>query len=200
MADPILTEAQWQSLQGALRKRAKTQPARQRGGATEFLGVLVCADCGTNMTVHRTTVKQRGYAYLRCRNCPSGGLGAPDPEAVYRRLADEVVTALGAEPVRVREYQPGVAGLARPTEGDGLKAEAARGRWVEVRNGDTFRDHWERGGRGVMADDLRRAGITCEVSRHKRPRVRAPEVRLKLTVPEDARERLVVKTDVFADK
>ncbi|MGW7196038.1 recombinase family protein [Streptomyces chryseus] len=200
VADPILTKDQWQSLQSALDKRAKTQPARQRGGTTEFLGVLVCAACGTNMTVHRTTVRQRKYAYLRCRNCPSGGLGAPDPEAVYRSLADEVVAVLGAEPVRVREYAPGVADRTRRTEWEGLKGEAAQGRWIQVRNGDTFRDHWKRGGRGVMADDLRRAGITCEVSRHKKPRVRAPEVRLKLTIPEDAIERLVIKTDVFAGK
>ncbi|MFC9327820.1 recombinase family protein [Kitasatospora sp. NPDC057015] len=113
VADGVFTESEWQALQTALDSRAKAQPARAPGGATRFLGVLVCADCATHMTVHRTRGKQRTYEYLRCRNCPSGGLGAPDPEVIYRRLFDQVMSALGEEPVRVREYVAGADGRER---------------------------------------------------------------------------------------
>lgn len=189
VAEHIFTETEWRSLQAALDRRAKAQPVRRRAGATAFLGVLVCTDCGTNMTVHRTAVKQRAYAYLRCRSCPSGGLGAPDPETVYARLIDEVTMALGGEPVREREYLPGAAG-----------SKAAQGRWAQVHNGDTFRDRWERDGRETMAEDLRRAGITCLVHRQKVPRTRAPEIHLELIVPRGARDRLVIKKDAFATR
>ncbi|MFE1321185.1 recombinase family protein [Kitasatospora phosalacinea] len=188
VADPIFSEREWQSLQSALGRRAVPQPRRTPGGATEFLGVLVCADCGTNMTVQRTRTNQRVYAYLRCRACPSGGLGAPQPGAVYGALSAEVMAALGALPVRVREYQAGTADRDGP-------ADAC---WVLSATGDTFGDRWRREGAGTMADDLRRARVTCRVRRTKVPGRRAPEVDLELAFPPDVEELLVVKPDVFA--
>ncbi|QES50185.1 recombinase family protein [Streptomyces venezuelae] len=188
VADPIFTEAEWQTLQTALDRRSKSQPHRSPRGATAFLGVLVCTDCGTNMTVKRTAVQGRTYAYLRCRNCPSGGLGAPDPDAVYRALRAQVMTALGAQPVRTREYVRGELGLRQ-----------AKPHWTIAASGESFGDRWEREGQEVMTDDLRRAGITCRVSRTKIPRTRAPEVELELSVPPDAEERLIIKQDAFAD-
>ncbi|MFE3113398.1 recombinase family protein [Kitasatospora indigofera] len=107
VAEGIFTESEWQALQAALASRSKAQPARAPGGATRFLGILVCANCATNMTVHRSRGRKRTYEYLRCRNCPSGGLGAPNPEIVYHRLFDQAMAALGGEPVRVREYVTG---------------------------------------------------------------------------------------------
>ncbi|MDX6759049.1 recombinase family protein [Streptomyces sp. F8] len=188
VADPVLTEAEWRALQTALDRRSRSQPHRSPSGATAFLGVLVCTDCGTNMTVQRTTVPGRTYAYLRCRNCPSGGLGAPDPDDVYRRLHAEVMSALGTQPVRVREYARGGTGLRR-----------AEPHWIVAASGETFGDRWEREGPEVMTDDLRRAGVACRVSRTKIPRTRAPEVGLELRVPHDAVERLIIKQDAFVD-
>ncbi|KOT82587.1 serine recombinase [Streptomyces rimosus subsp. pseudoverticillatus] len=198
VADPVFTEAEWRSLQEALDARAKSQPARSPHGATEFLGILVCADCGTNMTVHRTRGRQRAYAYLRCRNCRSGGLGAPDPESVYARLLDAVVAALGAQPVRVREYLPAAGRAPQGSPGDSALTE--RDRWILVRDGGTFGDRWKRHGRETVAEDLRRAGVTCAVRRTKVPKVRAPEIHLELIVPEDVEKRLVIKNDAFADR
>ncbi|MFJ4780676.1 recombinase family protein [Streptomyces sp. NPDC088762] len=189
VADPIFTESEWQSLQTALDQRSRSQPPRNPGGATAFLGVLVCTDCRTNMTVQRSCVHGRTYAYLRCRNCPSGGLGAPDPDAVYRRLYTRVLTALGTRPVRTREYVHGQVDSPRRSEPH----------WSISASGETFRDRWEREGREVMADDLRRAGVTCRISRTKIPRTRAPEIELELRIPPDAEERLIVKREVFPD-
>ncbi|MFJ4678307.1 recombinase family protein [Kitasatospora sp. NPDC088783] len=189
VADPIFSEQEWQSLQSALDRRATARPRRSPGGTTEFLGVLVCADCDTNMTVQRTRTDRRVYAYLRCRSCPSGGRGAPQPGAVYGRLSAEVMTGLGALPVRVREYRAGMSGENGP--------EGAR--WTLSATGDTFGDRWQREGTGTMADDLRRARVTCRVRRTKVPGRRAPEVDLELAVLPDVEDRLVVKPDAFAE-
>ncbi len=51
----------------------------------------------------------------------------------------------------------------------------------------------------AMAADLHRVGIRCEVTRTKVPRVRAPKVHLRLPVPRDVRERLVILEDDFAE-
>ncbi|GAA1116428.1 MULTISPECIES: recombinase family protein [Kitasatospora] len=188
VADPIFGEEEWQSLQSALDRRATTQPHRSPGGATEFLGVLVCADCDTNMTVHRTTTNRRTYAYLRCRVCPGGGLGAPRPDAVYDRLSAEVVTRLGAFPVRVREYRGDTGGTDGP----------AAACWTVSSDGDTFGDRWQREGAGTMAEDLRRGRVTCRVRRTRVPGQRAPDVGLELAVPPDVEEHLIVRRDAFA--
>ncbi|MGW6600555.1 recombinase family protein [Streptomyces sp. NPDC055036] len=107
IAEPIFTDDEFDTLQAALDKRAKNQPPRQPTGATKFLGVLICVDCKTNMTVQVTTNKFGEYRYLRCQKCKSGGLGAPHPMRVYERLVDDVLRVLGDEEVQVREYAKG---------------------------------------------------------------------------------------------
>ncbi|MEU6166612.1 recombinase family protein [Streptomyces tanashiensis] len=183
---PIFTDEEFETLQAALDRRGRSQPTRQAGGATQFLGVLICVDCSTSMTVRRTRSNGRSYAYLRCGRCKGGGLGAPNPQGVFDALVDDVLGALGNVPVQVREYAKG--------------AEATQDRWVLVHNGKTFREMWEAGGMEAMAEDLRRVGVTCDVTRTKVPGVRAPSVHLRLKVPREVHDRLVVRTDTFAAK
>lgn len=191
VAEPILSEEEFNTLQAALDRRSKKQPTRQPGGATMFLGVLRCADCDTTMTVHKTTNEFGSYQYLRCRNCRSGGVGAPNPAEVYEQLVSDVLSVLGDEPVQVREY-------ARGTEARSIGPGTAQDRWMNVHMGKTFRERWEEGGMEAMAADLLRAGVRCEVTRTKVPKVRAPLVHLRLLVPKDVRSRLVIKEDAFA--
>lgn len=236
VAEPIFTEEEFQTLQADLDKRSRNQPTRQAGGLTKFLGVLVCADCGTNMTVHQTNNKGRMYPYLRCRSCKSGGLGAPNPEAVYSKLVEDVLAVLGDEPVQTRAYAKGdeawkkvkrleesIAYYMKELEPDGrfgktkftreqaeatlegliaeleaIDPETTKDRWIYVHNGKTFREQWEEGGMDAIASDLLRVGIKCEVTRSKIPKVRAPRIQLKLIIPQDVRERLIIKDDPFA--
>lgn len=116
VAPAIFQQEEWDELQAALEKRMKRQPGRDPNGATMFLGVLKCADCGANMVVHKTTQKPnernrlkevKTYAYLRCYNCPNGGLGAPDPQSIYEGLVEKVLALLGDYPVQSREYARG---------------------------------------------------------------------------------------------
>ncbi|MGW1137202.1 recombinase family protein [Streptomyces zhihengii] len=172
VADPIFTEDEWRALQAALDSRSTSQPRRGPFGATPYLGVLVCGECGTNMTVQRTAAGGRTYAYLRCRSCPSGGPGAPDPDAVYRALRARIVAALGTQPVRRRQYVRGVAGPRQTGP-----------RWDITASGETFGRRWEREGQEAMAADLRRAGVVCRVSRTRIPGTRAPKVELELGLP-----------------
>ncbi|MEU7007384.1 recombinase family protein [Streptomyces sp. NPDC046332] len=232
----IFTGEEFETLQGALDRRRKSQPTRQAGGATQFLGVLICVDCSTNLTVQKTTSNGRNYAYLRCGKCKGGGLGAPNPQDVYDVLVGDVLRVLGALPVRVREYAMGAEARAEvkrledtiscymadlepegrfsktpftresaektldrlTAELDAIDPETTQDRWVLVHNGKTFRDTWEAGGMEAMAGDLRRVGVTCEVTRTRVPGVRAPSVHLRLKIPRDVRERLVIKGDDFA--
>lgn len=244
VGEPIFTQDEWDTMQAALDKRSWKQPARQVGGATKFLGVLKCADCGTNMTVkqstHRPTANNRlkttkTYAYLRCQNCPTGGLGAPDPGAIYEAVQAKVLSVLGDMPVERREcargeemrkrvadleqriafYMEGLepGGRFTRTEFTRTQSESAldkliaelesidksttEDRWIKVAGGKTWREHWEAGGLDAMAADRVRVGITVEVTRTKVPRQRAPKVGLRLTVPPDYAERLVLKHDAF---
>lgn len=179
VTEGIFSEEQFRQLQAALDLRSRAQPPRRPEGATAFLGVLVCAECGTRMTAQRTrSGNGKCYEYLRCRACPGGGQGAPGPDAVYAELVAHVLSAFGDEPVRIREY--------------------TRGRWVRTPTGETFRRRWASGGPGTMRADLLRAGVTCKVTRTKVRRVRAPEIHLELVVPDDARQRLMPAKDEFA--
>ncbi|CAM3215141.1 MULTISPECIES: recombinase family protein [Streptomyces] len=232
---PLFTHEEFHTLQAALDRRAKEQPTRQAGGATRFLGVLICADCSTNMTVQRNRRNGRTYSYLRCGKCKGGGLGAPGPQNVYDILVDDVLRLLGDFPVQVREYAPGAearAEVERLEEAishymtelapggrftktrftreraektleeltgklNAIDPETTQDRWILVHNGRTFRQMWEAGGMEAMAEDLRRVGVTCEVTRKKVQGVRAPSVQLRLKIPRDVRERLVIKGDDF---
>ncbi|MER6525217.1 recombinase family protein [Streptomyces sp. NPDC001508] len=238
VAEPIFTETEFHEVQEAIDRRGKNQPQRQTHGATQFLGVLTCSDCTSNMTVHVTNNKFGQYRYLRCQKCKSGGLGAPDPQGVYDVLVEDVLQVLGDFPVQVREYAQGaearaevkrleetityyMAGLepggrytktrftreqAEKTldkltdELNAIDPETTQDRWTLVHNGKTFRETWKEGGMEAMAEDLRRVGITCEVKRTKVKGVRAPSVHLRLKIPRDVRERLVIKSDDFAAK
>ncbi|MFI9238511.1 recombinase family protein [Streptomyces sp. NPDC053079] len=83
---------------------------------------------------------------------------------------------------------------------EAVDPETTQDRWVNVHNGKTFRQHWEEGGMEAMAADLVRVGVKCEVYRTKVPKVRAPQIRLRLLIPKDVRERLIVKEDDFGEK
>ncbi|MGW7405366.1 recombinase family protein [Streptomyces sp. NPDC054833] len=237
VADAIFTEEQFKNLQEALDRRGKNQPTRQPGGATRFLGVLFCHDCGSNMTVQQNQVKGRSYSYLRCGKCKAGGHGAPNPDEIYSKLVDDVLKVFGDEPVMTREYRQGAEArkeLKRLEEAtnyymtglepggrftktrftkekaektlDGLikqleaiDPESTQDRWVAVHNGKTFRARWQEGGMEAMAADLLRVGVRCEVTRSKVQGVRAPHIRMKLMIPKDVRDRLILKEDDFAD-
>ncbi|MCX4477003.1 recombinase family protein [Streptomyces cellulosae] len=236
VAPPIFTEEEFETLGAALDKRMKKQPPRRPGGATQFLGVLLCAECKTHMTVQVTRNGFGTYPYLRCRNCKSGGHGAPNPERVYERLVEDVLKVLGDFPVQVRQYAEGaearreikrlqesIALYMKELEPGGrytktrftkeqaettldklieqleaIDPETAKDRWVNVHGGKTFREHWQEGGMEAMSADLYRVGIRCEVTRTKVPGVRAPKVHLRLLIPKDVRERLVIREDDFA--
>jgi hypothetical protein len=185
VAEPVFTEEEFDGLQQALDRNSRSQPTRRPGGATEFLGVLICADCSTSMTVQKTTKKSVEYRYLRCRACRSGGTGAPNPDEIYGKLVAEVLAVLGDEPVRVREFARGT--------------DAAADRWIHVHDGETFRTRWAAGGKDAMAADLLRIGMKCKVKRTTVKGVRAPQVHLELVIPTDVRERLIIKQDAFSE-
>ncbi|GGV44378.1 integrase [Streptomyces spectabilis] len=237
VAPPVFTEDEFYSLQKVLDGQGKHQPARRLGGATKFLGVLVCHDCTTNMTVQKTRTKGRDYAYLRCGKCKGGGHGAPNPVEVYGQLVEDVLKVLGNEPVMTREYRQGaearkeqkrledsvsyyMSGLE--PEGRFMKTrftreraertldeligqlesidpESTKDRWEAVHDGKTFRARWEEGGMEAMSADLLRVGVKCEIKRTKVKGVRAPHVHMKLMIPKDVRDRLVIKEDDFAE-
>ncbi|MFJ2188103.1 recombinase family protein [Kitasatospora sp. NPDC087861] len=238
VAEAIFEDDEFYEFQADLDKRSKNQPQRQPGSATKFLGVFICADCKTNMTVQRNRVKDRMYAYLRCQGCKAGGLGSPNPDAINAKLVSDVLSVLGDEPVQVREYARGAEARAKVAQLeesvayymkelepggrfsktrftreqaeetlDKLIAElgeidpaTTEDRWVNVANGKTFRQTWEEGGIEAMSADLLRVGVRCEVTRTKIKGQRAPEVKLRLMIPKDYRDRLVIKEDHFAGK
>ncbi|MEU6492224.1 recombinase family protein [Streptomyces sp. NPDC046984] len=237
VAPQIFTEEEFETLGTALDKRKKKQPPRRVGGATQFLGILLCAECKTNMTVKITNNEFGTYHYLRCRNCKSGGLGAPNPQQVYERVVEDVLKVLGDFPVQVRQYAEGAevrreikrlqesislymkelepGGRYTKTrftkeqaeatldkligELEAIDPETAKDRWVNVHGGKTFREHWQEDGIDAMAADLYRVGIRCEVTRTKVARARAPKVHLRLLIPKDVRQRLVIREDDFAE-
>ncbi|MEU5436859.1 recombinase family protein [Streptomyces sp. NPDC020719] len=236
VAEGIFTEEQFYSLQKALDRRGKQQPSRNPEGATRFLGVLICPDCKSNMTVQRTRHKGRSYAYLRCGKCKGGGLGAPNPYEIYGQFVEDVLKVLGDEPVMTREYRQGaearkeqqrleqaisyyMTGLepggrftktrftkarAEKTLDDQIKQlatidpESTKDRWVAVHNGKSFRTRWQEGGMEAMGADLLRVGVKCEITRTRVPGVRAPHIRMKIMIPKDVRDRLILKDDDFA--
>jgi DNA invertase Pin-like site-specific DNA recombinase len=237
VADGVFTEDEFYSLQEALDGQGKDQPRRNPDGATKFLGVVICADCGTNMTVQKNRNNGKLYQYLRCGKCKAGGQGAPNPEDIYAKLVEDVLRVLGDEPVMTREYRQGaearkeqqrleqsisyyMTGLepggrftktrftrekAETTLDDLIKQleaidpESTQDRWVAVHNGKTFRAHWEEGGMEAMAADLLRVGVKCKIKRTKVKGVRAPHIHMKLMIPKDVRDRLILKEDDFAE-
>lgn len=156
---------------------------------------------------------------------PCGGPAFPDSDSYYAALSDTVLEQLGDFEVVHREYSRGSENLARVTElkasiehymkglapggqfsGGGFIQEAAQktlqqlgeelnsidpestqDRWEYKSKGLTYREHWTRLGVGQMEEDLRRAGITFVVYKD----------RAELLIPDDVKQRLVVKEDYF---
>jgi DNA invertase Pin-like site-specific DNA recombinase len=193
VAPQIFTQEEFDSLQAVLDARSRKQPTRRPGGATRFLGVIVCADCKGHMLVKKTSHKGRSYSYMRCTDCKSGGLGIPAPDALYLAVSQRLLKALGSFPVQVREY----AGASR-ARSDAVDPATLQDRWENVHNGETWRERWESGGLQALEEDTRRVGIKCEVTRTKVEGQRAPDVSLRILLPKDARDRLVIKQDAFA--
>jgi hypothetical protein len=82
---------------------------------------------------------------------------------------------------------------------EAIDPESTQDRWVAVHNGKTFRAHWEEGGMEAMAADLLRVGVRCKIKRSRVAGVRAPRIHMKLMIPKDVRDRLILKEDDFAE-
>jgi hypothetical protein len=50
----------------------------------------------------------------------------------------------------------------------------------------------------AMAADLLRVGVKCKIKRTTVKGVRAPRIHMKLMIPKDVRDRLILKEDDFA--
>lgn len=83
---------------------------------------------------------------------------------------------------------------------EAIDPSTAEDRWVHVSDGRTFRQHWEDGGIEAMEEDLARVGVEVHVKRTKIPGKRQPEVALRMVLPEDLGNLLVVKRDEFANE
>ncbi|MCN9239479.1 recombinase family protein [Streptomyces sp. RY43-2] len=81
---------------------------------------------------------------------------------------------------------------------EAIDPETTKDRWVNVHDGKTFRERWEEGGMEAMAADLMRVGVKCKITRTKIKGIRAPQIHMKLLIPKDVRERLIIKQDDFA--
>ncbi|MDL2076620.1 recombinase family protein [Streptomyces sp. GXMU-J15] len=81
---------------------------------------------------------------------------------------------------------------------DAVDPATLQDRWENVHNGETWHERWESGGLEALEEDARRVGIKCEVTRTKVKGQRAPDVSLRVLLPKDAQDRLVIKEDAFA--
>ncbi|MET8702699.1 recombinase family protein [Kitasatospora sp. NPDC004723] len=106
VAEGIFTEDEFATFGVALDSRSRKKVA-QPSGDTKFLGVMVCEDCTTNITVKTTRNKWGTYPYLRCQKCKGGGMGIPNPMEVYEEVVTNVLDAIGDFPVQTREYAQG---------------------------------------------------------------------------------------------
>lgn len=172
----------------------------------------------------------RYYPKLRCSTYTTEPCGAPvfDPDEIYGALADTALDQLGDYEVIHREYARGAENLARVNElqasikhyMDGLAPggsfsvggfiqkqaeealqkfgaelasidpESTQDRWLYKSMGVTYRQHWAELGIDQMEKDLLRGGITFLVH---------PD-RCELLIPDDVKQRLVVKDDYFKKK
>jgi hypothetical protein len=80
-----------------------------------------------------------------------------------------------------------------------MAPESTQDRWVAVHDGKSFRDRREEGGMEAMATDLLRFAVKCKIKRTKVPGVRAPRIHMKLMIPRDVRDRLILQEDDFAE-
>jgi DNA invertase Pin-like site-specific DNA recombinase len=178
----------------------------------------------------RADGSERAYPKLRCSSYTKEPCGAPvfDPDEMYGALADTVLDQLGDFEVVHREYARGAENLARVNElqasikhyMDGLAPggsfavggfiqkqaqealqklgaeletidpETTQDRWHYKTMGVTYREHWSKVGTDQMEKDLVRGGITFLVYRDH----------CDLLIPDDVKQRLVVKDDYFKKK
>ncbi|MFB8199420.1 recombinase family protein [Kitasatospora purpeofusca] len=106
VAEGIFTEDEFATFGAALDSRSRKKVA-QPSGDTKFLGVMICEDCATNITVKTTRNKWGNYSYLRCQKCKGGGMGIPNPMEIYEEVVASVLDAIGDFPVQTREYAQG---------------------------------------------------------------------------------------------
>ncbi|MEU0158969.1 recombinase family protein [Streptomyces sp. NPDC006261] len=71
-----------------------------------------------------------------------------------------------------------------------IAPEAVEDRWTYESQGVTYREHWEKHGLAKMEEDLTRSGITFVIF----------DDHADLNVPEDVKQRLVVRKDFFGGK
>ncbi|MFD8088939.1 recombinase family protein [Streptomyces malaysiensis] len=157
-----------------------------------------------------------------------GGPRFPKSELTYSALTDTVLEQIGDYEVVHRQYSRGAENLARVTElqasikhymeglepggmyadagfmtkqatetlkkmGAELAAidpETTEDRWEYKSKGVTYREHWSSVGLKQMEEDLVRAGITFVLY----------EGRAELLIPDDVKQRLVMKDDYFKKK
>lgn len=227
VAEPILNQEEFDKLQAALDRASRTNENPWTPGATKFLGVIVCRNCKGNYTVRTSTSRGVRYKYLRCRVCGGKGadpkeLYAALVEAVLEELGHHPVEyreyARGAEKreqlrqveASIKYYMEGLApggrfdrhGFVKETAEETLQSllhqmdeidpESTKDRWVLVHGGRTYQQQWEDGGMEAMSRDLARAGIKFEVGYNE-----SNELEADLLIPEDVRERLVIREDAF---
>ncbi|WP_405916268.1 recombinase family protein [Streptomyces sp. NBC_00728] len=76
------------------------------------------------------------------------------------------------------------------TELDKIDPESTKDRWIYVRSGQTYVEHWQSGGVEAMEHDLLRAGITFDIWKE------GGEVLTDMKIPDDLLERLIRTTDM----
>ncbi|MFL4903054.1 recombinase family protein [Streptomyces sp. MMS24-I2-30] len=227
VADAILTPDEFDELQATLDRASRTNENPWTSGATKFLGVIICRNCKTNYTVRTSTSRGVRYKYLRCRVCGGKGANPQElysalVEAVLEELGDHPVEyreyARGAEKreqlrqveASIKYYMEGLApggrfdrgGFVKETAEETLQSlldqmdeidpESTKDRWVLTHDGRTYQEQWETGGMEAMSRDLLRAGIKFEVAHND-----SNELEADLLIPEDVKERLVIREDAF---
>jgi DNA-binding HxlR family transcriptional regulator len=111
-----------------------------------------------------------------------------------------VLWALAVAPRRFGELRREVGGVSEKKAVATLQSlgqqlseidpESTQDRWVYETQGVTYRQHWEEKGQQQMEEDLRRGDITFVLY----------EGYTDLKIPEDVRERLVVRPNFFHRK
>ncbi|OIV36104.1 recombinase family protein [Mangrovactinospora gilvigrisea] len=227
VGEAILTDEEFEELQTALDSKSRRNAKAWTKDSTKFLGVIKHKDCGTNFNYRVSKSKGKRFFYLRCRACTGKGI-KPEIlydaliTSVMAELGDTPVEfreyARGAEmrgkvkhlEGRIDYYMKGLApggrfargGFVQDNAEESLEAlmkeledidpATTEDRWVLTHGGKTYREQWEQGTMEEMHKDLLRAGITFLVSYENGEHVG------ELHIPEDVRNRLVIREDDFA--
>ncbi|KPI24590.1 Resolvase domain-containing protein [Actinobacteria bacterium OV320] len=152
-----------------------------------------------------------------------------EPDKVFSLVKDTILEDIGDYEVVHREYAKGSENLARKLELEAsishymkelepggrfkvggfierqametltsinneleqIDPDSVEDRWIYESKGMTYRAHWETEGRVKMEEDLRRAGITFVIQEDGYG---------DLLIPEDVKERLIVRRDYFQEQ